>query len=272
MRNFYLLLIVMFFITACTPDDIATQVDNRIKSLTIISGVDSVKYDFLYNNNQVVQVLKNNNLYADVNYGNLNATIIKYYPYTDTFLVSYTINNYINTIIGENRIKSFYRNNTEELDSIRNIDNSISLYHNNISLEKNNIIYYNQLLPYTCGFYNTCYSDSRDTILYTNYAIQTNLPEQFISVPISEGISLFELNPIYIMQLSGILSYKPCKNLRAEWKTRYSILITQSTPNRFHFKYEYLYDNINRVTKINIFNIANNENYLFKTYLISYFL
>lgn len=271
MRLFSIIMILFVLITSCKNDNIEPQTDTKIKQLIVLFSNDSAKYNFTYNSDNTLQkVMKNGTLYAEIIYENQIAYLIKNFPSLDTFKFYLSTAKYIDSIYNNNYNIHFFRTTTNHLDSIKYQDGNFSLYHKNILYNGNNISYFSQLLPYTCNVFNFCTVNSDDTIIYNTQTIQTNLPEQFVGIPLSQIISFIDLDPIFMMQQSGISSHLPSTNLRSEWNTKYSILISQSPPSSYNFQYEYIKDSLKRVTEIKVFQIKNDNRNIFRTYKMTY--
>lgn len=117
---------------------------------------------------------------------------------------------------------------------------------------------------------NFCTEISNDTLTYLSTNNQANLPEQFVGIPLSEGFDFVDLNPVLMLQQSNIFPYRRHNQLRENWKTKYSILVSQSPPNSYNFNYQYRFDSQNRVTSITVYNTLVSTTTPFKLYLITY--
>lgn len=272
MRKIANYIIIALFIISCDPTSSVTVVDNKIKSLTVLFNNDTAFYKFTYNNVGYLDTVFNGTTpYALFQYSTDKVIITRITPtYFDSILVYKSSANYIDSIVDGSGVKRFYRNISEQLDSIRYRTSNFTLYNNTIQLNNNDILLYNQTLPYTCNFFNFCTEASNDTISYLATNNQANLPEQFIGIPISEGLNFLDLNPIIMLQQSGIFPYQPHNHLRKNWITKYSIFISQSPPSAYRFNYQYRFDAQNRVTAIYVYNNVSSSVIPFKEYHITY--
>lgn len=263
---------IVICMMSCDPTSPSPSVDTKIKTLTILASNDTAIYKFAYNSyNQLDTVFKDNNPYAILNYTSSSAMIVKLNSiYRDTFYVYKSSTNYIDSVKDNLNVKRFYRNSSAQLDSIWNYENNHSLMHYIGDMSSNDILQYQQTLPYTCNLYYYCSEISNDTITYSSVANQANLPEQFVGIPLSENFSFLDLNPVFMMQQSDIFPYMPHNHLRENWITKYSIFVTQGVPNRFLFNYQYRFDAQNRVTAMYVYNILTSVVVPFRQYFMTY--
>lgn len=263
---------ILILMVSCDPTTPVGVIDYKIKTLTVIFNNDTAFYKFRYNSSGNLDTVFNGTTpYALLHYSTDRVIITRIRSsYLDSILVYKTSTNYIDSILDGAAKKRFYRNSDYQLDSIKLTDGSLNLNHYVQSLNNNDILRYNQTLPYTCGVFNLCTEVSNDTISYLSTNIQTNLPEQFVGVPISEGLEFLDLNPVVMLQQSGIFPYLPHHHLRENWKTKYSILISQSAPSSYHFTYHYRFDAQNRVTYIYVYNTLVSSVIPFKQFAMTY--
>ncbi|MFN8238314.1 MAG: hypothetical protein U0T77_09100 [Chitinophagales bacterium] len=268
----YIVALSSVLIIGCSPAD-SPVINKKIRTLTIINFGDTASYEFIYTGDQLTTVNKNGATYARLFYGigQVNVEMIKP-SYRDTFSIYFSSANYIDSVKEQGMLqRKFFRNASEQLDSCRYTESGVSLFYNNVTYAGNQIAVFRQSRPYTCGIYNTCIKIGLDTATYTTLEPQSNLPEQFFTFPLSEGLSFMDVNPMFLVQQSGIFPYIPHPNLVRNWNTFYSILITQTTPPNFHFRYDYTFDTQQRVTVMYVYNTLQSNTVPFKTYRMGYF-
>lgn len=268
----YIFMLFAILIGSCNPTD-SPVVNQKIRSLTITTFGDTVSYEFSYTDDRLTAVNKQGDPYARLSYytNEVNVEMVKP-SYSDTFRIYLSPANFIDSIKQQGILqRKFFRNTAGQLDSCRYTESGVSLFYDNVVYSGNQILNFRQSRPYTCGFYNTCIQIGSDTAAYTSLTPQPNLPEQFFTCPLSEGLSFKDLNPMFLVQQSGIFPYLSHRNLVGSWNTFYSILVTQTTPPKFHFRYTYSFDTQNRVIAMYTYNTLQSDTVPFKTYSIGYF-
>ena len=269
---FFILGLFLLFLVSCEPTDPTPATNNKIRNLVVISLGDTANYAFSYSGNNLQEVTRGGIPYAEVvQSGGVAYVMLNYNFYKDTFVIHYNGNNFIDSMRHLNGydFRKYYRNSTNQIDSCRYTESGTSLYYKNFSYSIP--FTYNHTNVYTCGVFNTCTQSNLDTLLFSGYANQTNLPEQFTSFPVTEGFSLLDLNPLFLVQQNGTYVYQPHNNLISNLFTSYSILVSQYPPKRIHFRYDYRFDSQNRVTLIYQYDDLISSTTPFRTYGITYF-
>ncbi len=268
----YIFMLFAILIGGCNPAD-PPAVNQKIRSLTITNFGDTVSYEFSYTGDQLTAVNKQGELYARLSYSTNEVNVEMVKPsYRDTFRIYLSSSNFIDSIKEQGVLqRKFFRNTAGQLDSCRYTESGVSLFYDNVQYAEDKITVFRQSRPYTCGLYNTCIQIGSDTAAYTSLTPQPNLPEQFFTFPLSEGLSFKDLNPMFLLQQSGIFPYLSHPNLVGNWNTFYSILVTQTTPPKFRFHYTYTFDTQNRVIVMYVYNTLQSNTVPFKTYSIGYF-
>lgn len=264
-----LIALVLF---SCDPTNPTPSTNYKIRNLMVVSNGDSANYTFTYSGNNLRNVTRDGIPYAEVAQASGIAYVMMNYNfYKDTFVIHYNGNNFIDSMRHLNGInyRKYYRNGTNQIDSCRYTETGTSLFYKNYSYIVP--LTYNHSNVYTCGLYNTCTQTNIDTVLFSGYTIQSNLPEQFTSFPVSEGFSLLDLNPMFLVQQNGIYIYQPHRYLIYNLHTSYSILVSQYPPKRIHFRYDYRFDSQNRVSLIYQYDDLISISTPFKTFAITYF-
>lgn len=268
----YIFILSAILIYGCNPTD-PPSVNQKIRTLTIISLGDTVSYEFSYTGNQLSAVNKHGEAYARLYYSANQVDVEMVKPsYRDTFRIYFSSVNFIDSIKQHQILqRRFFRTAAGQLDSCRYTESGVSLFYDNVIYIDNKVTIFRQSRPYTCGLFNTCVQIGSDTASYSSLAPQANLPEQFFTFPLSDGLSFKDLNPMFLVQQSGIFPYASHPNLIGNWNTFYSILVTQTTPPKFRFSYTYTFDTQNRVITMNVFNTLQSNTVPFRTYVIGYF-
>ncbi len=277
MKSFYAIVclaISCIAIFACDPTSPAPSINYKIKQLTVLFNADTVNYTFNYSANSLTSVTRDGHSYAELITNSSNTNVImnhNFYP--DTFLVAFNAENYIDSVrhLNGSDYRKYYRNSANYIDSCRYTESNHPLFFNHFIYSGNQPVNYRHSNNYTCGFYSNCLQENTDTVLYSTYTNQTNLPEQFTTLPISEGLSMVDLNPVFLVQQNGIFPYKPHVNLISGLFTHYSIFISQYPPKPYHFRYSYAFDAKGRVSLIYQYDDLTSVSIPFKTYAITYF-
>lgn len=268
------LLVAFIAMVSCDPTSPAPAINYKIKELTILFNDDTANYSFSYDGTNLNSITRDGRNYANITYADNKAWVMMNYNfYKDTFLINYNGSKLVDSIKHFNGIdnRHFFRNVSNHLDSCRYTESGKSLFYSNFAESGGQPFTYDHSNVYTCGVFNTCYQTNKDTILYNTRINQANLPGQFLTMPLSEGISLLDLNPLFLVQQSSIFLYQPHANLISNLYTSYSILVSQSPPKRLHFRYEYSFDSKGRITLIYQYDDLLSTSIPFKTYALTYF-
>lgn len=273
-RHLWVFVLMITIVYGCHRESPTPMVDKKIKSMTLYAFGDSAIFSFTYTHHKLIAVTKNGIPYVEISYSSNFASIVYKNPTIyDTLKTYFNSKNLIDSVItNHNKIRIYYRNNTNDLlDSCRYFEGT-NLLCNSFVDENYQPITFQQQRPYTCGmFYDVCIKTGVDTATYTTMENQYNIPFQFFTTPLSEGLSFLDLNPLVLMQQSEIYPYKPHQNLLKNWNTFYSILITQVPSPRFHFRFKYEKDTKQRIVKMELFDTLQSDSIPMRKFQFNYF-